>query len=80
MWLSMCNYCECENEQLCSIKGQIPTGFCCPKCNFYIDGTTCERLREKVQKRVETHREEIQEAQEILEKYKISDEKLGKYP
>ncbi|TFF90977.1 MAG: hypothetical protein EU548_00305 [Promethearchaeota archaeon] len=76
----MCNYCECDNEELCSIKGQIPIGFCCPKCDFYLDGSTCERLKEKVQQRYKNHEKEMREAQEILEKIKISDEKLGKYP
>jgi len=55
-------------------------GFCCPNCDFYVDGTTCKRLKEKVEVRVEKHKKDIQIAQEILEKFKISNKDLEKYP
>lgn len=76
----MCNNCQCDNYEKCSIVGQIPTGFCCPNCDFYVDGTACERLKEKVQERFEKHKKEIEVAQKILKKFKISKEKLEKYP
>ncbi len=41
----MCNNCDCENYDLCSIVGSIPVGFCCPKCNFYNEDKTCKRLK-----------------------------------
>jgi hypothetical protein len=76
----VCNSCQCENYEKCSIVGQIPIGFCCPQCSYYIDGTACERLKEKVQKRAKSHKKEIEVAQKILKKFKISNEKLEKYP
>lgn len=37
----MCNQCECENEQLCSIKGYMPHGSCCEKCINYNKKHSC---------------------------------------
>ncbi|MBD3254850.1 MAG: hypothetical protein GF383_07140 [Candidatus Lokiarchaeota archaeon] len=37
----MCNKCECENFELCSIVGYQPYGFCCEKCVRYDSDHTC---------------------------------------
>jgi len=37
----MCNYCECEEIDRCSIIGNMPLGFCCPKCVNYDEAHTC---------------------------------------
>ena len=29
----MCNFCECDNIEQCSIVGKIPIGFCCENCD-----------------------------------------------
>ncbi len=43
----MCNNCDCENYEKCSIVGYFPLGFCCPKCAFYEDREECfQTLRE----------------------------------
>ncbi|MFO7796304.1 MAG: hypothetical protein ACQERB_06485 [Promethearchaeati archaeon] len=55
-------------------------GFCCPNCNFYEEGTTCKRLKEQVQKKIEDHKEDIEIAQKFLEKLKISDRDLENFP
>jgi hypothetical protein len=37
----MCNQCECENEDLCSIKGYQPYGFCCEYCSQHDEEHSC---------------------------------------
>jgi len=37
----LCNNCNCENYDKCSIVGYMPIGFCCSKCNLYDDTHTC---------------------------------------
>ena len=44
----MCNSCKCENSEKCSIVGNIPLGFCCERCDYYVDGKTCARLQMNV--------------------------------
>lgn len=31
----MCNSCECENIEKCSVRGNAPIGWCCPQCINY---------------------------------------------
>ena len=38
----MCNQCHCENELKCSIKGNLPPGWCCELCEKYDPNTVCE--------------------------------------
>jgi len=48
----MCNDCNCEEYLKCSIVGHIPIGFCCPKCDFYVEEGVCLRLKNKVKKKI----------------------------
>lgn len=48
----MCNYCDCENYHLCSIVGNIPLGFCCPKCVYYNEERTCIRSKMNVEMKI----------------------------
>lgn len=48
----MCNYCDCENYHLCSIVGNIPLGFCCPKCKYYNEEHTCLRSKKVVESKI----------------------------
>jgi len=48
----MCNNCNCEAYDQCSIVGYMPVGFCCTKCYIYNEQHTClkSRSKEKVSK------------------------------
>ncbi|NVM18330.1 MAG: hypothetical protein HWN80_11490 [Candidatus Lokiarchaeota archaeon] len=48
----MCNNCNCEAYDLCSIVGYMPVGFCCTKCYLYNEEHIClkSRTKEKVSK------------------------------
>ena len=37
----MCNNCNCDDYDKCSIVGYMPIGFCCEKCNIYEVTHTC---------------------------------------
>ena len=37
----MCNKCDCENSDKCSIKGYQPYGACCTLCTSYDEAHTC---------------------------------------
>ncbi len=37
----MCNNCNCENYEKCSIVGYMPVGFCCTRCLLYDEKCTC---------------------------------------
>lgn len=37
----MCNNCNCEAYDQCSIVGYMPVGFCCTKCYLYNEIHTC---------------------------------------
>ena len=39
----MCNYCDCEAVELCSIRGYMSIGSCCEKCEFLSEGK-CTRI------------------------------------
>ena len=43
----MCNGCDCENYEKCSIVGYLPVGYCCPKCFYYNDEHECLTLSMK---------------------------------
>ncbi|TFG16812.1 MAG: hypothetical protein EU531_05235 [Promethearchaeota archaeon] len=38
----MCNNCDCENYERCSIVGYLPYGVCCPNCVKYDEVHTCK--------------------------------------
>jgi len=48
----MCNNCNCEAYDQCSIVGYMPVGFCCTKCYLYDEQHTCLKssLKGKVSK------------------------------
>ncbi|MFX1365912.1 MAG: hypothetical protein ACFFCE_19370 [Promethearchaeota archaeon] len=41
----MCNNCNCEAYDQCSIVGYMPVGFCCTKCDLYDEVHTCLKSR-----------------------------------
>ncbi|MFW9827915.1 MAG: hypothetical protein ACFFEY_10000 [Candidatus Thorarchaeota archaeon] len=43
----MCNNCNCEAYDKCSIVGYMPVGFCCTKCYLYNEQHTCLESRTK---------------------------------
>lgn len=43
----MCNNCNCENYDKCSIVGYMPIGFCCSKCYLYDEQHTCLNTKTK---------------------------------
>jgi len=53
----MCNNCNCEEYEKCSIVGYMPIGFCCSKCILYDEVHTC--LISKARTAPETAEEEI---------------------
>ena len=38
----MCNSCECDNMDRCSIRGTSPIAFCCDRC-LTINTTQCQK-------------------------------------
>ncbi|MBY8981411.1 MAG: hypothetical protein KGD57_00550 [Candidatus Lokiarchaeota archaeon] len=43
----MCNNCNCNNFDRCSIVGFMPVGFCCSNCNLYDEKRTCLNTKTK---------------------------------
>ncbi|MFX1500135.1 MAG: hypothetical protein ACFFDH_04125 [Promethearchaeota archaeon] len=43
----MCNSCNCEAYDQCSIVGYMPEGFCCTKCYLYNEQHTCLKSMSK---------------------------------
>ena len=43
----MCNNCNCDDYELCSIVGNMPVGFCCSKCYLYDENRTCLKMKTK---------------------------------
>ena len=43
----MCNNCNCENYDKCSIVGFMPIGFCCSECYLYDVNHTCLKTKTK---------------------------------
>ena len=37
----MCNNCNCDGYDKCSIVGYLPIGFCCSHCFLYDETRTC---------------------------------------
>jgi len=37
----MCNNCNCDGYDKCSIVGYLPIGFCCSHCYLYNETHTC---------------------------------------
>ena len=43
----MCNNCNCDNYDKCSIVGYMPEGFCCSHCLLYNEQHTCLKTKTK---------------------------------
>ncbi len=43
----MCNNCNCDAFDQCSIVGYMPVGFCCSKCVLYDQVHTCLTSKSK---------------------------------
>lgn len=56
----MCNYCECEEIDKCSIIGSMPLGFCCPKCINYNEAHTCINYKMRTQDKIKSISEKIE--------------------
>ena len=41
----MCNDCNCDSSDLCSIVGTQPIGFCCGTCELFDEIRTCLKAR-----------------------------------
>lgn len=41
----MCNNCNCDAYDRCSIVGYMPVGFCCSKCVLYDEKYTCLKTK-----------------------------------
>jgi len=43
----MCNNCNCDGYDKCSIVGYLPFGFCCSHCFLYNEAHTCLSTKTK---------------------------------
>jgi hypothetical protein len=43
----MCNNCNCDGYNKCSIVGYLPFGFCCSHCFLYNETHTCLSTKTK---------------------------------
>ncbi|MFX1314548.1 MAG: hypothetical protein ACFE9T_01690 [Promethearchaeota archaeon] len=43
----MCNNCNCDAFDKCSIVGYMPVGFCCSNCVLYDEAHTCLTSKSK---------------------------------
>lgn len=59
----MCNNCNCDNYEQCSIVGYMPVGFCCSKCDLYDEAHTC--LKTKTKREIPTTDEKIEDLKPI---------------
>jgi len=48
----MCNNCNCDNYEKCSIHGYMPVGFCCSHCFLYDENRTCLKSQMKQEKKI----------------------------
>ena len=46
----MCNNCNCDDYDKCSIVGYMPVGFCCEKCYLYDEKHTCLKAQASAKK------------------------------
>jgi len=44
----MCNNCNCDGYDKCSIVGYLPIGFCCSHCYLYNETHTCLLIKTKL--------------------------------
>ena len=49
----MCQNCNCDFFDRCSIVGYMPIGFCCENCFLYDKSTTCLKSKSKSKEEIE---------------------------
>ncbi|MFW9895124.1 MAG: hypothetical protein ACFFD7_04900 [Candidatus Thorarchaeota archaeon] len=49
----MCQNCNCDFFDRCSIVGYMPIGFCCENCFLYDADTTCLKSKSKTEGEIE---------------------------
>ncbi len=87
----MCNYCECEEIDKCSIIGSMPLGFCCPKCINYNEAHTCINYKMRTQDKIKSISEKIEalrgamsekgeEEEPIENEEEVEEQELEKFP
>jgi hypothetical protein len=77
----MCNECDCDNYEMCSIVGNIPIGFCCPNCRYYSGESACERSKIKIEWRKKEIAAKTELLREVLSgKKQLSKKELEKFP
>ena len=57
----MCQNCNCDFFDRCSIVGYMPIGFCCENCFLYDKNTTCLKSKSKSEKEIEPGTESIED-------------------
>ena len=57
----MCQNCNCDFFEKCSIVGYMPIGFCCEHCFLYDEYTTCLKSKTRVKEEVESDTEKLGE-------------------
>ena len=60
----MCQNCNCDFFDRCSIVGYMPIGFCCENCYLYDEYTTCLKSKSKSE-------EEDKAGTEVIEEIKL---------
>lgn len=66
----MCNGCDCENYDLCSIALSIPLGFCCPKCANFNEAHTCLKSKAKTEQSIKSKTKNIEALRRAFAKEK----------
>ncbi len=49
----MCQNCNCDFFDRCSIVGYMPIGFCCENCHLYDEFVTCLKSKNNVNGEIE---------------------------
>ena len=57
----MCQNCNCDFFDRCSIVGYMPIGFCCENCFLYDEFVTCLKSKSKVEGEIENETDTIGE-------------------
>ncbi len=57
----MCQNCNCDFFEKCSIVGYMPVGFCCENCYLYDEHHTCLETKSKVKKAKDSDSVELDE-------------------
>lgn len=74
----MCKECSCDNIEKCSIIGFMPIGFCCEKCQLFVDECLCENVKEITKSEISDKEIKLIHAAIEGENLKVVIEKDGK--